>query len=229
MPSHKLDGTVAMPESNRILILTSCTGLKIAGAGRVPAERLYLGEQHRRLMRGVDRFRAAVAEPEIDLRIVSAGLGLVRGDSLTTVYDESFSGLGRPAIAERAASLGIPGDVALTLQEPFSLAVLLLGDDYMTAAAIDEGSQIEGPVIAFGGTGLKRRLGAHPNVSVISATKIEAQRFHCGLVGLKGELCGRLLEVFIDRRELLPSVASWSSAATLDALDECRPNLAVAA
>jgi hypothetical protein len=218
-----------MSESNRILILTSCTGLKAANADPMPAERLYLGEQHRRLMRGVDRFRAAAGDPEIDLRIVSAGLGLVRGDTPITSYDQSFSGLGRTAIADRATSLGIPKAVARTLQDPFAFALVLLGDDYMHAAAIDGDSQIAGPMIAFAGAGLRRRLAAHPNVSVVPATKVEARRFHCGLVGLKGELGGRLLEVLAENQSLLPTISSWSAAATLDALDDCRPRLAVAA
>ena len=218
-----------MSEPGRILVLTSCTSLKVAGSDPMPAERMYLGEQHRRLMRGVDRFRRTIGDPQIDLRIVSAGHGLIRGHSPTTPYDESFSGLGRHAIAARAESLGIPEAVADALEHPYVLALLLLGDDYMNAAAIDGKSAMGGPTIAFGGTGLAARLGSHPNVSVVPARKAEASRFHCGLVGLKGELAGRLLGLLAESQELVSTIALWPGTATLDVLDECPAGLAVAA
>ncbi len=205
-----------MAESRSILVVTSCTSLKALGAGDppVPAERLYIGEQHRRLMRGVTSFRAASTRFDLDLRIVSAGHGLVRGDQLLGFYDMSFAGLGGATIERRAEALGIPVDVADLLSKPAALILLLLGDDYMRASGLRPGSALGGPALAFGGAALARRFGGSSPLKVVPAGKAEARRFSCGLVGLKGELGGQLLELLARRPDLVPHLA----AADLDVL-----------
>lgn len=198
-----------MAERDSILVVTSCTGLKAAGAGDppLPAERLYTGEQHRRLMRGANAFRAAANGLQLDLRILSAGHGLVRGERRLRSYDTSFAGLRKGEMERRSEELGIPADLGRLLARPYRLIVLLLGEDYMRAAALGPGTRLGGPAIAFGGAGLARRLQGLPGLKVVPAGKREARRFSCGLVGLKGELGGRLLHLLAGRPELIPRLA----------------------
>lgn len=194
-----------MTSAGRVLVITSCTSLKAVGPGDapVPAERLYLGEQHRRLMRGVEAFRAASGEHEIDLRIVSAGHGVVAGEEPLRFYDDSFAGMGGRAIDERAAQLGIPTAIEELLGRPYALALLLLGDDYMRAASLHPDTALAGPTLAFCGSALRARLQGSPLLRVIPAGKPETQHFACGLVGLKGEIAGRLLSLLGRRPELI--------------------------
>jgi hypothetical protein len=183
-----------MGSQKTVLILTSCTSRKLLGARGTTAlaERLYAGEQHRRLMEGVEFFRIAQCAFEIDLRILSAGFGLIRGSRRLPLYDLSFSGMGAADIEARAQELKIPHSLGRLLSEEHALTLLLLGDDYMRAASIDALRRVGGPVIAFGGEKLSQRADGLP-LRVIPARKAEARRFSCGLVGLKGELAKRLL------------------------------------
>jgi hypothetical protein len=202
---------VGAPVSDRrsILVITSCTGLKTIGAGEasLPAERLYAGEQHRRLMRGVDYFRASPSEHELDLRILSAGHGVVTGAHRLGHYDASFAALNKAEIDRRAAALGVPGQIEQLLSRPYALTLLLLGDDYMRAAAIGDEVELASPTIAFCGERLGSRLEAMPSLKVVPAGKQQTRRFACGLVGLKGELGGRLLRLLADDPDLVPRVS----------------------
>jgi hypothetical protein len=193
-----------MDRSRTILVLSSCTGRKVidARSSTARAERLYVGEQHRRLMLGVNAFRAADCGYEIDLRILSAGFGMVAGSRRLPLYDRSFAGLEGEAIDERSAEVGIPGAVARILSRDYALAILLLGEDYMRAAAIGPTTRFGGPAIAFGGAALSRRSASLP-LRVVPATKSEARRFSCGLVGLKGEMGGRLLALLSGEPSLI--------------------------
>jgi hypothetical protein len=208
-----------MDKSRTILVLSSCTSRKVIGArsSKASAERLYVGEQHRRLMRGVGAFRAADCGYEIDLRILSAGFGLVAGSRRLPLYDLSFAGLGGGAIEERSAELGIPGALKRILARSHALTILLLGEDYMRAAAIGPTTRFGGPAIAFGGAALARRSVSLP-LRVVPATKSEARRFSCGLVGLKGELGGRLLALLSGEPSLISSLPD-SDAELLGMLD----------
>ncbi len=196
-----------MIEPRSILIITSCTSLKNDGGHeKLIAERLYDGEQHRRLMRGVNAYRQASTGFKIDLRILSAGYGLVDGNWPLSPYDTSFADLKKSEIDEKAAALDIPVDVAEVLSRDHALVILLLGDDYMRAASINSDSKFASPTIAFGGNQLALRLGDVSNLKIVAAGKDQARRFSCGLVGLKGELAGRLLEQMAFQVELINEV-----------------------
>src|SRR5689334_19310566 len=113
-----------MSATRPILVLSTCTAKKIAtGIARVPAEELYDGQQHRHLMRGVELYRAA-AQPygELELKIVSAGYGVVAGDELLHGYDSTFVGMRSAQLRRRAAELNIPQAVSSLLAGPRRLA-----------------------------------------------------------------------------------------------------------
>src|SRR4051812_23803715 len=52
----------------------------------LPAEEMYTGQQHLRLMRGIEALRVCSVY-HIDLQIVSAGYGLITGDTPVAPYE----------------------------------------------------------------------------------------------------------------------------------------------
>jgi hypothetical protein len=207
-PSRGFAGSDPVDSSRTVLVLTSCTGRKDPAAlsGQVAAECLYIGEQHRRLMRGVHALRESPSALDVDLRILSAGHGVVKGSRRLKTYDASFSGLGGPAIDEEAERLRIRTSLRNLLRRDHALILLLLGEDYMRAAGIGSTTKLGGPTIAFGGRWLERR-GEDLPLRVVPAGREEARHYSCGVVGLKGELAARLLEVIAREPEVIDDVS----------------------
>ena len=206
----------------RILIITSCTGEKALAhpdglsasdflngrdhldarhAELAPhlrsARELYSGQQHLRLLRGVRRAEEA-GTLSVDLRILSAGYGLVAADTLLAPYEYTFKGMKKADLRAQASRLGIPQAVRNALAEAADLTLVLLGDDYIEACALDDSVSTAAPTIVFCGKRAASRLpslnGSFGPARVTVLSNAEAKRFSCGLVALKGELGARLLE-----------------------------------
>jgi len=185
-----------MSDAASILVLSACTATKASeGNDRaILAEELYAGQQHRRLMRGVDAYRAA-GQPggPLELHILSAAHGVVAGNESLRSYDVSFAGMRRKALRRHAARLGVPGAVAELLAVRRRLAVLLLGDDYLRAAELSAATGLGAPTLVFTSPNSATRLPAIPSLHPIVLSNSDARRFSCGLVALKGDLAARLL------------------------------------
>lgn len=214
-----------------LIIVTSCTATKAGGANgarpaRRPAESLYAGQQHVRLMRGVRAYRRA-GQPAgaLRLRIVSAGHGLIAGGTRVESYDETFQGLGREQIRVRAADLRVPARLRSLLRRRYGLAVLLLGDDYLEACQLDLDLQLGGPTIALCGPQIGLRVPPVARLRVIGLGTAEARRFACPLVSLKGELGGRLLTALATRPAAVAQLGK-SDFDVLDWLDSAGPTSA---
>ena len=208
-----------MTDDNSILVLTSCTGSKLplrAGA-TVPAEQIYTGQQHMRLMRGVKAYRVA-GEPagRLDLRVLSAQHGVLTGDALIGGYDATFAGMPRSAVLQVAHALDVPGDVALLLEAPRRLGLLLLGNDYLFASQLTARTRLGAPTIAFASPSACRRLPALAGLFPIPLDNGDTTRFSCGLIGLKGELAGRVLERLAQSPRARPPLDQSSLLAWLE-------------
>lgn len=224
-----------MTDADSILILSACTATKATKGGDryLLAEELYAGQQHRRLMRGVEAYRAA-GQPggRLELQILSAGHGVVAADQPLGSYDATFTGMRRPQLRRRAARLGVPKAVSSLLAQRRRLAVLLLGESYLNAAQLTAISELGAPTLVFtsprGGARLADLHRLHP----ITLDNRDARRLSCGLVALKGELGARLLlrlahrpkaRVPVERAELL----SWlEDASALRAIRRLQHDLA---
>ena len=185
-----------MNDAASILVLSACTATKATlGSERaVLAEELYAGQQHRRLMRGIEAYRAA-GQPvgPLELHILSAAHGVVAGDEPMRSYDASFTGMGRRQLRRHSARLGVPEGVTDLLRVRRQLAVLLLGDNYLRAAELSPVLELGAPTLVFTSPGASSRLPKLPGLHPITLNNRDAQRFSCGLVALKGELAARLL------------------------------------
>jgi hypothetical protein len=201
----------------RILIITSCTGEKsvehkqsltltdfrkgpehVARRERelaellTPAEDLYSGQQHVRLMRGVRALRDS-GQFVVDLWILSAGYGLVPADRKLAPYEVTFQGMKSVELRRWADVLNVPADFRSTLGSRHDLGLVLLGDEYLRACALDADVRLGGLTLLFCGTNTAKRLPRLTDLRTVILSPPEAKRFSCGLVGLKGEVGSRLL------------------------------------
>lgn len=202
----------------KVLVITSCTGEKAVqttndltladfrqGATHVaaresalaehllPAEQIYTGLQHQRLMRGVEsaRLHPSLA---IDLHIVSAGYGLVPGSRKLAPYEATFIGMKKAEARDWASRLNLAADARELLAQPYDLGLVLLGDDYLEALALDETVKLGGPTLLFCGKASASRLPTLDGLRPIVLANRDATRFSCGMVGIKGELANRVLQ-----------------------------------
>lgn len=156
-----------------------------------PAGAIYTGEQHVRLMRGVDAARAAGVQCEVC--ILSAGYGFIPEDRLVAPYECTFATMKAKELREWAAVLQAPEGFRAAVAEPYDLGLILLGDKYLRACALSADLKLGGPTLLFTGTGPARRIPSIPNLRVMTLSNPEARRFSCALVGLKGEIAARIL------------------------------------
>lgn len=187
-----------MSDDLRVNVITSCTGRKIvlAPGDTTPAERLYCGQHHLRLMRGVERMRGAGAT--VDLWIVSAGHGLVHGSTPLSPYEQTFQG--RPASERNAMSiqLGIPSAIRPVLASTADLTIVLLGEDYLQACGLDDDVQLGAPTVVFAAASATLALRRIAGLRVVALSVEHTRQFAAGLVALKGEIGGRLLAALGD-------------------------------
>ena len=199
----------------KITVITSCTGTKAVRLpnqltladfrrGRehvtareseipgqsLPAEYMYRGEQHLRLMRGVHAARQAGIE--VNLRIVSAGYGLVSADTPLKPYDATFDDLPAKEARKWADQLGLSTQLQNALAEPADCALILLGGTYLKVCGLDKVRTAPRSTWALCGTGAVRRFPEA--IEPIPLTEADTRWFNAGLVGLKGEVAARILE-----------------------------------
>ena len=210
----------------RILVITSCTGEKavthdkaltfddFSRGGAHLAERrselanfkrlavdLYTGQQHVRLMRGVKAIENGRKKDTIvDLWILSAGYGLVSSCEELVPYECTFQGMKAADLREWAKQLNVPRAFRESVSGEFDLGLILLSDDYLKACDLDETIEFGGPTLLFCGAGTAKRLPQCKNLRTVVASTSETKRFGAGLVALKGELGGRVLEYLADEQ-----------------------------
>jgi len=146
----------------RILILTSCTGKKKSKpenqltlddfrSGQkhleqrteelkehlVPAGELYTGGQHLCLLRALKHFRHDFPKHQWDLKIVSAGYGLLSEDDQVVPYEVTFNTMRVNELREWADFLQLPQTVGNVLGQ-YDLTFFLLGKEYLKAIHLPE-------------------------------------------------------------------------------------------
>jgi hypothetical protein len=201
-----------------ISVLTSCTSQKIQMPGEllrledfargpahvaayhraratqlVPAEQLYRGQQHLRLMRGV--VAARKAGHNVSVSIISAGYGLLAGDTAVAPYECSFRGMSRVERRAWAKRLRLPDAVQAALRRPVDLSMVLVGEDYFDACDLAGEVVLGAPTLVICGARAALRLQPAAELHTVVLRRDDTRRFSCGLVGLKGEVAGRLLSL----------------------------------
>ena len=140
----------------RILVVSSCTAKKTVTASQIPslndfrnpdrlkrlqstleqylrpAGEMYAGTQHVRMMAGVRQLRDWYGPDSVDVKIISAGYGLVDEQRLIAPYNATFSDLSRSDARAWARQLGIASAVRSAIAT-YPLVVFLLGVNYLNS------------------------------------------------------------------------------------------------
>jgi hypothetical protein len=206
----------------KVVVITSCTGEKTVshssqltladfqagpehvrmreaelGENLVGAEKLYSGQQHLRLMRGVEAFRSKYpsngAGSSLNLQILSAGYGLVSADKEIAPYEATFQGMKSKELESWASQLQVAASLRRSLDQPYDMGLVLLGDSYLKACRLNEIERVGGPTLLLCGKNAAGRIPRIANLKVVVLTNAEAKRFSCGLVALKGEMAAQIL------------------------------------
>lgn len=173
-----------------VRVITSCTSRKTITEGQCMARDLYAGEQHRRLLQGMDQ-----AGPiNTELQILSAGYGLIPGDRKVAPYNRTFAGMSIAQMMDVRDQLGIAEAARNALDNSADLTLVLLGDTYLTACCFPPYLETTGPVVFVHGKYSKDRLPKGPNIYSAEIGETDTRIFGAGLVGLKGEVARQLLE-----------------------------------
>jgi hypothetical protein len=211
----------------KFLIITSCTGEKASSpdnqltledferggahlekrekelkAFALPVGAIYTGQQHVRLMRGIEAVKGDDA-PTVDLHILSAGYGMIPADRSVVPYECTFATMKSKELRQWADRLGVPEGFRETVKALYDLGLILLGDNYLEACALDATVDFGGPTLLFCGTGMAKKVPALKQVRVVPVANPEAKRFSCGLVALKGDLAARVLRGVMAEPEVL--------------------------
>jgi hypothetical protein len=135
----------------RIVVIAPCARVRMPepADALVPAEELWDGPDHRTLMRGIAAYREA-GEPAgpLDLRILSAGHGLVGATELVRGYEQTYDDLGPSALDQLAAARAIPVAVDALLRRPMRFGLTVLPEKYLRACALSPTLEPGGPVYA---------------------------------------------------------------------------------
>jgi hypothetical protein len=204
----------------KIQVITSCTGEKLHSNDRqltrgdfehlhepeifgareeelrnlsTPAEDLYTGQQHLRLMNGIRQLRDKSGEDSVDLFILSAGYGLVLGGRRLAPYECTFQGMKTAELKGWAEHLRVNADARQVFATPADLTLVLLGDSYLRALSLSEEIEFASPTLFFASEKARAHVRGRGIIRVVPLSNREAKRFSCGLVGLKGELGRRML------------------------------------
>jgi hypothetical protein len=199
-------------DARRIQIITSCTGTKSVqsesplvwsdfekGADWVcdresrnptlPAKELYSGRQHMTLLDGM----AQRPDLEYDLKIVSAGYGLIDASKLIAPYEATFSGLGKKEIRRRADKINLPFDIRNAIERTTAdLTLILLGADYLRACKLQSPVLALCPTFFIGSTYAEEDLQGS-NLFQIPLTNADAVALGAGQVWLKSVVANMVL------------------------------------
>lgn len=134
------------------------------------ARDLYVGRQHRAMVRAVDGFRSARPELRVGLFVVSAGYGLL-GENERIVPYEAQLGSNQRAWRDWGVSLGLPTTVA-ALADRAGEIVFALSAAYMTAAGLPSARLPD--AIYLAGADFTSK---HPDAYFVLAGRSEARRF----------------------------------------------------
>ncbi|MEA5506970.1 tRNA-guanine transglycosylase DpdA [Halotia wernerae UHCC 0503] len=196
----------------RILIITSCTGKKLHNPTNqltiedfkdterlrertqslsefsCPSGQMYTGLQHLRLMEGVDILRSDFGKEVVDVKIISAGYGLIPEDKVIVPYSVTFNSMKSDEISSWANFIGIHKD----FQEAvigYDLVFVLLGDKYIRALNLPIETHPKQTFIFLASNKSKNLVVLeHANFELLTFSNADASRFCCALVGLKGQL-----------------------------------------
>ena len=208
----------------KIQVITSCTGEKLhslenqltqedfrnlngkftdreneLATFKTPAEDLYTGQQHVRLMQGLNYFRDKRGAESIDLWILSAGYGLIRGDREVVPYECTFQCMKSKELIDWSDHIQVSAQIRKIFAIPADFTLVLLSDPYLRALQLESTIQYASPTLFFTSRKAQSFIKGQGKFRSIPLFNQEAKRFSCGLISLKGELGKYLLKLIAEK------------------------------
>jgi len=173
---------------------------------RVAAGKLYRGRQHLQLMQGVDTLRQAFGHAVVDVKIISAGFGLVDEEQLLPLYNATFADQPSAKILTIAQRLGIPQAVDQLVQEQYDCAFFLLGENYLLSIGLPFAHTPSFPCLFLSGPSSHKRIPRRMPYRFVRVGQDDSIAFSYNLVGLKGQLFKLFADQIIDPDPRTPSM-----------------------
>jgi hypothetical protein len=179
----------------------SCTSIR--------ARELYIGNQNRELVKGVDLLRR-IENIDINFLILSAGFGLVEENDMIPPYDCSFTGMRKSQIQERAEWLNISSDFKELLATGFDLVYLALGKKYFLTLGNDWKNTVEPMILGFNRTLSEGKLLCIPSAhDIVRAFSQNGHKIH-GITGFKGDLLRILANYALKQKNPYRELLGWT-------------------
>jgi hypothetical protein len=214
----------------RILVVTSCTGekkykpdnqltlkdfkdKKLLAIGEKnlaesmsTAGEMYTGMQHLRLMEGVNSFRQSLGNEAVNVNILSAGYGLIPEDMSIAPYEVTFNGMKGHEVDAWSKYLGIREAFEIAVRD-FDLVFLLLGENYLRSLNLPVITRPDQTFIFLASQSSRKWIkGLAAKTYVLGLSNADAKKYSYGLVGLKGFLFKKFVDVVVQEPELLRKI-----------------------
>lgn len=214
----------------RILVVTSCTGEKrfkpenqlvledFKDSTRLQkrenqlvnfacqAGQIYTGAQHLQVMEGVGLLRQSFGQEAVDLRILSAGYGLIREDKNIVPYEVTFNTMKRSEVDEWAKFLKIHSMFEKAIAG-YNLVFVLLGDKYLRSLSLPVETSLDQTLVFLASkTSATYIRDLVAQTFILPLSNVQAKQYSYGLVGLKGFLFKQFSKKVVRHPELLEKI-----------------------
>ena len=167
-------------------------------AHRKPAGRLYRGRQHILLMQGVEALRKIFGDDVVDVKIISAGFGVVDEKQPLPPYNATFADLSASKILPIAQRLNIPRDVNRLMEEDYACVFFLLGENYLFSLGLPFTHKPKFPCLFLSGPSSRKSVPRGYPYKFVSVGQDDSISFSCNLIALKGHLFKLFADQIVD-------------------------------
>jgi Queuine tRNA-ribosyltransferase len=172
---------------------------------RVAAGELYQGRQHLQLMQGVNALRQAFGDAVVDVKIISAGFGLVDEEEKLPPYNATFADQSSAKVMAIAQRLGIPQAMDQLMQGQYDCAFFLLGENYLLSIGLPFAHTPSFPCLFLSGPSSHKRIPRSMPYRFVRVGQDDSIEFSYNLIGLKGQLFKLFADQIINPDPRTPS------------------------
>jgi hypothetical protein len=170
------------------------------------AGQIYTGQQHLRVMEGVQLLRQSLRRESVDVAILSAGYGLIQEDKTIVPYEVTFNTMKGYEIDEWAKFLGIRQAFEQVIVG-YDLVFMLLGENYLRSLCLPVETCSNQTFIFLASSKSAKYIRDNcAKTYVLPLSNADAKHYRYGLVGLKGFLFKRFAECVARKGTLLQKV-----------------------
>src|SRR6266568_1098554 len=191
---------------------------------RVPAGQLYRGRQHLQLMQGVELLRQTFGHTVVDVKIISAGFGLVSEEQPLPPYNATFADLPSSKILAISQRLCIPQKINHLMSNSYDCAFFLLGDSYLLSIGLPFFQKPNFPCLFLAGPSSHKRVPRRSPYYFVRVGQDDSIAFSYNLVGLKGQLFKLFAEQIIALLHTSPSTTFSSDMGAKERLSDFLKN-----